>query len=231
MSISDRASLHARLSAGLTELGLAPSVQARERLLDYVELLTRWNAAYNLTAVRDPAEMVTRHLLDSLAIAHLVRGESLADLGTGAGLPGIPLAILAPEREHTLIDSNGKKVRFLNEAVRTLGLDNVRVEQSRVEAARGQYACVTARAFATLREMLDWGGHLLAPDGVWLALKGLLKPEEIRDLPPGFAVAQVQPLTVPGLGAARHVAIIYRASAASGSPRMFPEKRSARTSA
>lgn len=213
MSISDRASLHARLQAGLAELGLAPGADACERLLDYVELLARWNATYNLTAVREPGEMVTRHLLDSLAVAKLVSGDSLADLGTGAGLPGIPLAILAPERRHTLIDSNGKKVRFLREAVRTLGLANVQVQQSRVEDARGQYDCITARAFATLGDMLRMGGHLLAPDGVWIALKGQLSKDEILGVPPGFVVAEVVALAVPGLGAARQVAIIKRTHA------------------
>ncbi|HTI95522.1 MAG TPA: 16S rRNA (guanine(527)-N(7))-methyltransferase RsmG [Rudaea sp.] len=213
MNIADRASLYARLQAGLAELGLAPGAGACERLLDYVELLTRWNAAYNLTAVRIPEEMVTRHLLDSLAVAKLVRGDSLADLGTGAGLPGIPLAILAPERQHTLIDSNGKKVRFLREAVRTLGLANVQVQQSRVEDARGQFDCVTARAFATLADMLRMGGHLLTSGGVWIALKGQLSKDEILGVPAGFVVADVMTLDVPGLGAARQVAIIRRTNA------------------
>ena len=147
--LSDRAQLYARLSAGTTVLGLKPGAAALDRLLDYLELLARWNKVYNLTAVRDPDEMLTRHLLDSLAIAPLVRGDSLADLGTGAGLPGIPLAILEPARQCVLIDSNGKKTRFLREAVRTLMLDNVHVEQTRVETARGSYDCVTARAFTT----------------------------------------------------------------------------------
>src|SRR5690349_14903203 len=110
--LSARAAQHARLHAGMAELGLAAPPAALETLLDYVELLTRWNGVYNLTAVREPDEMITRHLLDSLAVAPLVEGDSLADLGTGAGLPGIPLAILAPQRRHTLIDSNGKKIRF-----------------------------------------------------------------------------------------------------------------------
>lgn len=210
MSISDRASLYARLQAGLAELGLAPGADACERLLDYLELLARWNAAYNLTAVREPGEMVTRHLLDSLAVARLVHGDSLADLGTGAGLPGIPLAILAPGRQHALIDSNGKKARFLREAVRTLALTNVRVEQSRVEDARGRFDCVTARAFATLADMLRMGGHLLGPNGIWIALKGQLSKDEILGVPAGFVVADVRPLDVPGLGAARHAAIIRR---------------------
>jgi len=173
-SVSDRANLYSRLQAGIAELGLAPGAGACERLLDYLELLVRWNAAYNLTAVRDPEQMVERHLLDSLAVAPLVCGDTLADLGSGAGLPGIPLAILEPARQHVLIDSNGKKTRFLREAVRTLELANVRVEQVRVEDARGQYDCITARAFAPLAQMLRAGGHLLAPDGVWLALKGML---------------------------------------------------------
>ena len=212
-SLSDRAKLHARLQTGIAELGLAPSADATERLLDYLDLLSRWNAAYNLTAVRDPSDMVERHLLDSLAVAPFVRGDSLADLGTGAGLPGIPLAILEPERRCVLIDSNGKKTRFLREAVRTLGLANVRVEQARVEDARGHYDCITARAFATLGEMLTLGGHLLAPAGTWLALKGVLKKEEILGIPVGFVVTDVKPLSVPGLGAARHVAIIRRRQA------------------
>jgi 16S rRNA (guanine527-N7)-methyltransferase len=209
--LSDRAALYARLRAGTAELGLAPSVAACERLLDYVELLARWNATYNLTAVHDPAEMISRHLLDSLAIAPHVRGDSLADLGTGAGLPGIPLAILEPSRQSVLIDSNGKKIRFLREAIRALGLPNVRVEQARVEDVRGQFDCVTARAFASLSEMLTLGGHLLAPGGTFLAMKGMLKKDEILDLPPGFHISEVHPLAIPGLAAERHVIIIRRA--------------------
>jgi 16S rRNA (guanine527-N7)-methyltransferase len=208
--LSDRATQYARLRAGTAELGLAPTPAAFERLLDYVDLLTRWNAAYNLTAVRDPAEMIGRHLLDSLAVAPFVQGTTLADLGSGAGLPGIPLAILEPAREHVLVDSNGKKTRFLREAVRELKLTNVRVEQARVENMRGQFDCVTARAFASLKEMLALGGHLLAPAGTWLAMKGLLDKEEILGVPPEFHVAEVRPLAIPGLAASRHVIVIRR---------------------
>ncbi len=211
--LANRAALYARLRAGTAELGLAPSAEAYERLLDYIELLARWNATYNLTAVRDPADMITRHLLDSLAVAAYVRGDSLADLGSGAGLPGIPLAILEPSRQHTLIDSNGKKASFLREAVRTLALDNVRIEQARVEVAHGSYDCITARAFATLDDMLTLGGHLLGPDGIWLALKGLLHADEIATLPPGFQVTDVHALAVPGLGAARHLVVIRHTQA------------------
>lgn len=212
-SLPDHANLYARLHAGATHLGLAPSTAACECLLDYVELLTHWNAVFNLTAVRDPADMVVRHLLDSLAIAPYVRGDNLADLGSGAGLPGIPLAILEPSREHVLIDSNGKKTRFLREAVRNLGLSNVRVEQTRVENARGSYACITSRAFSDLAQMLTLGGHLLAPDGQWLAMKGQLDPDEISTLPAAFRIEATHALDIPGLGAQRHVVIMRRSDA------------------
>jgi 16S rRNA (guanine527-N7)-methyltransferase len=206
--------MFAQLRAGVAELGLAPSAHAVEQLLDYLELLSRWNAAYNLTAVRDPLAMVTSHLLDSLAVAHLVRGERLADIGSGAGLPGIPLAILAPERRVTLVDANGKKTRFLREAVRALRLLNVRIEAQRVENVSGEFDTVTARAFASIADMLRLAGHLLAADGMLLALKGQLHKEEILGLPEGYVVSDVKALRVPGLAAARHAVIIQRSRAA-----------------
>jgi 16S rRNA (guanine527-N7)-methyltransferase len=206
--------MFAQLRAGVAELGLAPSAHAVEQLLDYLELLSRWNAAYNLTAVRDPLAMVTSHLLDSLAVAHLVRGERLADIGSGAGLPGIPLAILAPERRVTLVDANGKKTRFLREAVRALRLLNVRIEAQRVENVSGEFDTVTARAFASIADMLRLAGHLLAADGMLLALKGQLHKEEILGLPEGYVVSDVKALRVPGLAAARHAVIIQRSQAA-----------------
>lgn len=208
--MADRESLRQRLCAGISELGLALEDAAIERLLAYVELLERWNAAYNLTAVRDPAEMVTRHLIDSLAIVPHVRGATLADLGSGAGLPGIPLAIAAPEREILLVDSNGKKARFLREAVRRLGLARVRVAESRVENVEGSFDCITARAFASLAEMLGWGGHLLAQDGIWLALKGRFPEDELAAVPVDFCVVDVIALRVPGLDAERHLVVVKR---------------------
>jgi 16S rRNA (guanine527-N7)-methyltransferase len=213
-SATDRAAMFAQLRAGMAELGLAPTAQAIEQLLDYLELLSRWNAAYNLTAVRDPLAMVTSHLLDSLAVAHLVRGERLADIGSGAGLPGIPLAILSPERQVTLIDANGKKTRFLREAVRALRLVNVRIEAQRVENVSGEFDTVTARAFASIADMLRLAGHLLAADGMLLALKGQLHKEEILGLPEGYVVSDVKALRVPSLAAARHAVIIQRSRAA-----------------
>lgn len=206
---SDR--LRQRLCAGLAALELDLPDVVIARLLAYVDLLARWNATYNLSAVRDPLEMVTRHLLDSLTIVPYVTGATLVDLGSGAGLPGIPLAILAPERAVTLVDSNGKKTRFLRAAVRELALTNVSVAEKRAEAVTGTFECVTARAFASLADMLEWGGHLLAPTGVWLALKGRFPQDELAALPIGFRVDEVRPLTVPGLDAERHVVVIRRA--------------------
>jgi 16S rRNA (guanine527-N7)-methyltransferase len=208
--MADRESLRQRLCAGISDLGLELDDAAIERLLAYVELLERWNAAYNLTAVRDPAEMVTRHLIDSLAIVPHVQGATLADLGSGAGLPGIPLAIAAPEREILLVDSNGKKARFLREAVRRLGLARVRVAESRVENVEGSFDCITARALASLAEMLGWGGHLLAQDGIWLALKGRFPQDELAAVPEDFRVDDVIALHVPGLDAERHLVVVKR---------------------
>ena len=205
------APLQARLEQGIDALGLTLPANAVARLLDYQALLQRWNAAYNLTAVRNPAEMITRHLLDSLTILPHVQGASLADLGTGPGLPGIVLAIAAPGREILLVDSNGKKVRFLREAIRALKLDGVRAVQARVEDVEGQYDCITARAFASLADMLGWGGHLLAPDGIWLAMKGKLPDDELPGIPAGFVVRSTHELTVPGLSAERHLLVLGRA--------------------
>lgn len=205
-----REPLRPLLTDGAARLGLDLADATAERLLDYIDLLVRWNRAYNLSAVRDPAAMVVRHLLDSLAIACWVDGAALADVGSGAGLPGLPLAILAPERPVLLIDANGKKARFLRAAARDLGLRNVRVAESRVEAVDGTFDCVTARAFATLAEMLGSGGHLLAPGGRWLAMKGRFPQDEIDAVPAGFRIDAVHALEVPGLGAERHLVVIQR---------------------
>lgn len=206
--MTDRDLQREHLTAGLAALPCTLADVAVERLLDYLALLARWNATYNLSAVRDPQEMVTRHLLDSLAVLPYVRGASLADLGSGPGLPGIPLAIAAPQRAVTLIDSNGKKTRFLRAAVRELRLDNVQVVESRVENVAGSFDCITARAFASLADMLAWGGHLLAPGGRWLALKGRMADAELAAVPAPFRVLEVRPLQVPGLDAGRCVVII-----------------------
>ncbi len=208
--MSVRESLQIQLERGIAELDLDLPIGAVPRLLDYQALLERWNKAYNLTAVRDAGAMVTRHLLDSLAILPHVRGATLADLGTGPGLPGIPLAIAEPGRQILLVDSNGKKVRFLREAIRELKLEGVRAQQSRVEDVREQFDCITARAFASLADMLGWGGHLLAPGGVWLAMKGKRPDDELPNIPRGFELRATHALSVPGLSAERHLLVLGR---------------------
>lgn len=208
-----RTTLERQLLAGVATLGLSLPAAAPAQLLDYLELLTRWNRTYNLTAVRDPVAMVTRHLLDSLTLLPYVTGTTAADLGSGAGLPGLVLAIAEPTRQWLLVDSNGKKARFLRAAVRELDLANVRVAQERVEVVTGTFDCITARAFASLPDMLAWGGHLLAPDGHWLAMKGQHPDAELAALPEGFGVKAEHRLAVPGLDAARHLIVLRRTSA------------------
>ncbi|MDQ0009323.1 16S rRNA (guanine527-N7)-methyltransferase [Luteibacter jiangsuensis] len=205
-----REALQAQLERGIAALGATLPDGAVDRLLDYRELLERWNSAYNLTAVRNADEMIARHLLDSLAILPYVHGRTLADLGTGPGLPGIPLAIAEPAREVLMVDSNGKKVRFLREAIRSLKLVNARALQSRVEDVEGTFECITARAFASLADMLGWGGHLLAPEGVWLAMKGKHPEEELDGVPEGFHVEAIHALHVPGVEGERHLVVIRR---------------------
>ena len=203
------------LETGLAAVGLDDALA--DPLLRYLALLEKWNRTYNLTAIRDPHGMVGKHLLDSLAMHASVqgiaaRGGSLADLGTGAGLPGIPLAIAYPELEVALVESNGKKARFMREAVRTLGLCNARVVESRIEAfdAPGSFDAITARALATLPLILALGGHLLKDEGVLLAMKGTLPTDEIAGLPDGWSVREVRPLAVPGLAAERHLVVVGR---------------------
>lgn len=202
--------LRQRLDDGLAALGLDRALAAP--LLEYLALLLRWNRTYNLTAIRDPDEMVVRHLLDSLAMQPYVQPGALADLGTGPGLPGIPLAIARADVQVTLVESNGKKARFLREAVRQLRLGNARVAESRAEAVDepGAYAQITARAMDTLAGILEVGGHLLAPGGRLLAMKGVNPVEEIAALPPGWTALAVHPLAVPGLGAERHLVEVGR---------------------
>lgn len=207
--------LRNELDDGLAALGL--DAVLAPPLLAYLALLERWNRTYNLTAIRDPHEMVGKHLLDSLAmlpaLEHCgVADGALADLGTGAGLPGIPLAIARPGLQVTLVESNGKKARFLREALRTLQLGNARVAESRIEALEepATYDAITARALATLPLIIELGGHLLKPEGKLLAMKGARPDSEIAALPAGWVVESVIPLTVPGLIGERHLVVVAR---------------------
>jgi 16S rRNA (guanine527-N7)-methyltransferase len=203
--------LRAQLEPGLDALGIDRS--HADALLAYLALLERWNRTYNLTAIRDAGDMVVKHLLDSLAMqAHLDGIDTLADLGTGPGLPGIPLAIVHPRLQVALVESNGKKARFLREARRQLRLDNVEVVESRIEAfdAPARFDAITARALATLPLILDLGGHLLKPSGRLLAMKGVVPQDEVAALPAGWRVQALHPLQVPGLGAERHLVVVGR---------------------
>lgn len=175
-------------------------------LIAYVELLAKWNKAYNLTAVREPGEMVTRHILDSLVVGPFVTGP-LIDVGTGPGLPGIPLALAHPSMAVTLLDSNIKKTRFCRQAALELGLKNVEVVHARVEDYRPAegFATVVSRAYASLAEFTATTRHLLAGGGKFLAMKGEYPHEEIHALPPDVRVLAVHPLNVPGLEAKRHL--------------------------
>lgn len=204
------ADVAASLEQGLASMALPAELAAP--LLQYLALLDRWNKTYNLTAIRDPGQMVTRHLLDSLAMAPFFSTGTLADLGTGPGLPGIPLAITHPGLQVTLVESNGKKCRFMREAVRKLGLSNARVAESRAEALDepGAYDNLTARAMDTLAGIIAVGGHLLRPGGRLLAMKGVVPHEEIAALPAGWQVESITPLQVPGLVGERHLVVVGR---------------------
>lgn len=190
---------------------LSLTVSMINAMLEHLELLQRWNKAYNLTSVRQPKEMVTRHLLDSLAILPDIEGP-LADVGAGAGFPGLPLAIADPQLGVTLIDSNRKRARFLRQIVRTLSLRNVDVVEERVEDWRpkGEFATVTSRAFGRLDAFVQASAHLVARDGCWLAMKGKLNPEELEELPEKYCIMNVKPLEIPYLKESRHALLIKR---------------------
>lgn len=195
------------LARGCDELGLAQDDTVQAQLLEYLALMIKWNRAYNLTAVRDPGQMVTRHLLDSLAVAPYLRGQRLIDVGTGGGLPGVPLSILFPERQFHLLDSNGKKTRFLFQVKTALGLDNMAVHQARVEAFRdqGAFDVVLSRAFASLEDMVAGCRHLLVDGGHFMAMKGAFPAEEIDAVAQLCHLQAVHELCVPGLGEQRHL--------------------------
>ncbi len=199
-----------QLNSGLSEMGIQLSEGQQRQLLDYLTLLLKWNRAYNLTAIRDPNEMVSRQLLDSLSILHLIKGAKVLDVGTGAGLPGIPLAIACPEKGFTLLDSNGKKTRFVQQAKLELGLQNIQVMQSRVEAlpAKTRFETITSRALASLPRTLQWCSHLIAEGGCLLAMKGTLPKEEIAQLETDGNRIETHHLQVPGTPGERHALLI-----------------------
>lgn len=199
-----------RLAAGVAALGVSLSDAQQQQLVDYVALLHKWNRAFNLTAVRDPQEMVTRHILDALAVLPWLGSGSTLDVGTGGGIPGIVLAIARPQQPFVLLDSNGKKTRFVRQAALELGLANVEVVQARVEQYRNGASQVISRAFASLVDMVSVTGHLLEDGGHLLAMKGALVEQEIAALPPQWQAEAVE-LSVPGLAEARYLVVLQPA--------------------
>lgn len=201
------------LAGGIQGLGLGLSPAQTVQLEAYLDLLDRWNRIHNLTAIRDRAQMVTLHLLDSLAVVPHLRGPRVLDVGSGGGLPGIPLAIARPEFDVTLLDANHKKAAFLNQAVAELRLANVRVAAERVESwdTAQRFDTIVSRAFADLGEFATLAGRLLADGGCLAAMKGVHPFDEIERLPGAYVVREVIRLQVPGLGAERHLVVIGRA--------------------
>lgn len=196
------------LQHGVTQLGIALDADAQRKLLDYLALLHKWNKIYNLTAIRDPQQMVSHHLLDSLAVMpHLWVGRWL-DVGCGAGLPGLVLAVAQPDWQFALLDSNSKKTGFVQQAIIELGLHNVSVYCARVEEWKtvGRFDGIISRAFSELGDFLRSTRHLMAPQGRWVAMKGVPQ-QELVGLPDGCRVEQVTPLQVPGLHAARSLVV------------------------
>ncbi|WP_027896319.1 16S rRNA (guanine(527)-N(7))-methyltransferase RsmG [Zestomonas thermotolerans] len=202
------------LAQGARELGLELTAQQQELLIAYLGLLIKWNQAYNLTAVRNPDEMVSRHLLDSLSVAPYVAegGDSWLDVGSGGGMPGVPLAILFPQRRFILLDSNGKKTRFLTQVRLELKLANLEVVHARVEAFRpaAPFSGIVSRAFSELKNFTDWTRHLGNQDTRWLAMKGVHPDDELQALPADFRLEACQVLRVPGCQGQRHLLILRR---------------------
>lgn len=207
-----------QLEAGLQSLGIALDPVTQEGQLAFLGLLQKWNKAYNLTAVRDPSQMVSRQLLDSLAVMPYISADAVLDVGAGGGLPGIPLALAFPERRFTLLDSNSKKTRFLTQCVLELGLDNVEVVHARAEDFHPEqpFRQITSRAFTALENLVNWCEPLLAPDGHFLAMKGQFPEDELAALPEAWKLADNIELTVPGCDGARHLLIIDRVQATGG---------------
>lgn len=198
------------LEQGLTAMGLRADASTRTRLVAYLQLLDKWNRVYNLTAVRDVDHMMTHHLLDSLAVVPYLIGTSVVDVGSGGGLPGMPIAIMCPEKRVTLLDSNHKKTTFLRQAVIELNLSNTTVVCERAESWRPaqRFDVVISRAFAELAQFVAVASHLCADDGVMAAMKGVYPDEELASIPAGYRTVEVKRVSVPGLNADRHLVLL-----------------------
>ncbi|MDB5932814.1 MAG: Ribosomal small subunit methyltransferase [Massilia sp.] len=213
MKFFDRAALSDVLADGIKELALDLDGKQQEQLLNYLALLFKWNSVYNLTSVRDPMQMVTHHLLDSLAaVPAFAHAQNVLDVGAGGGLPGIVLAIARPGMNVSLIDTVHKKTAFLKQVKAELELANVTVYTAKVQelAVDQRFDVITSRAFADLSDFVNWSGHLLAEGGQFIALKGVAPPDEQERLPAEWKVSHLQPLQVPGLNAERHLVFIVK---------------------
>lgn len=204
--------LSAQLEAYLAEINLPATAEQKKQLLDFVGMLNKWNKAYNLTSVRDPEAMLVRHIMDSLVVSPHLQGERFIDVGTGPGLPGIPLAIMNPDKTFVLLDSLGKRIRFQKQVAFELGIHNISSIESRVEAYQPEqkFDGVLSRAFASIHDMLTWCHHLPAEHGQFYALKGQLSDDELQQIPAGFVVTETIELKVPRLDEQRHLLKIIK---------------------
>jgi len=205
-------SLRSELNTLLLETDLSVTDQQATQLVNLVELLVKWNKAYNLTSVRDPSQMLVKHILDSIVVSPYLQGDSFIDVGTGPGLPGLPLAILNPDKQFVLLDSLGKRLRFIRQAILSLGLKNVEIVQSRVEEYQPEvgFDCVLSRAFASLEDMLTWCHHLPNENGHFLALKGQYPESEVINLDSKFEFIESITLQVPQLDGERCLVKVKR---------------------
>lgn len=201
-----------QITQASSKIGILISEHQSELLIQYLELLIKWNKAYNLTAIRDPKEMFIKHIIDSLSIAPFISGESILDVGTGPGLPGIPMAIMYPNKQFSLLDSNGKKTRFLVQAKLSLGLSNIEVFNVRVENLPDKHLFdqIMSRAFTALDNMVSLCKHLLTGNGQFLAMKGLIPKNEIAMLDSDFEIKEIAPLIVPGCSDQRHLVVVEK---------------------
>ena len=202
--------MKAKLENLLTQAEIQLTDRQKDQLIQLVQLLNKWNKAYNLTSVRDPQEMLVKHILDSIVVSPYLQGDRFIDVGTGPGLPGLPLAIINPSKQFVLLDSLGKRISFIRNAVRELGLTNIEPVLSRVEEYQPEqkFDGVLSRAFASLKDMTDWCHHLPKKDGYFYALKGIYHEDEVQELDKKFEVKDVITLNVPELVGERHLIVL-----------------------
>lgn len=204
--------LLSKLTKLLAKTDIQLTDKQKQQLVDYVGLLHKWNKAYNLTSVREPEQMLVRHIMDSIVVNGHLKGDKFIDVGTGPGLPGVPLAIVRPDAHFVLLDSLGKRIRFLKQVQHELGLTNIEPVQSRVEEypVEDGFDGVISRAFASLNDMLSWCHHLPAREGRFYALKGVVRAEELAQLPEGFEVESITELKIPELDEQRHLVKLFK---------------------